>query len=229
MQVLQEGLDPRVTQNIFLAVHLFILNLKLSIDVVSQARHRTTAGFVFQSVRYARDKSSLASDLLAVGSYKSRLQADFKEMLQALMIRYGIKKMDFLREASSSKLEPLGVSSLIPSEDELCKTGAEQSTPKTDGEQVGSLLRFTVRFLQSLGPRLTSPAEVIDVTYDGIRRGTIRYLWWSSRHCHSHREEGHCFGGSENAMRTPIEIRTLFSSPLSSAVSQFLYVGGICP
>ncbi|CAB1118067.1 unnamed protein product [Ectocarpus sp. CCAP 1310/34] len=62
-------------------------------------------------------------------------KADFKEMLQALMIRYGIKKMDFLREASFPKLEPLGVSSLIPSEDELSKSGAEQSTPKTDGEQ----------------------------------------------------------------------------------------------
>ncbi|CAM9374241.1 unnamed protein product [Ectocarpus sp. 6 AP-2014] len=62
-------------------------------------------------------------------------KADFKEMLQALIIRYGIKEMDFLREASSPKLEPLGVSSLIPSEDELCKTGAERSTPKTDGEQ----------------------------------------------------------------------------------------------
>ncbi|CAM9179868.1 unnamed protein product [Ectocarpus fasciculatus] len=62
-------------------------------------------------------------------------KADFKEMLQALIVRYGIKKIDFLWEASSPKLEPLGVSSLIPSEDELCKTGAEQSTPKTDGEQ----------------------------------------------------------------------------------------------
>ncbi|CAM9143920.1 unnamed protein product [Ectocarpus sp. 12 AP-2014] len=62
-------------------------------------------------------------------------KADFKEMLQALMIRYGIKKIDFLRQASSPKLESLGVSSLIPSEDKLCKTGAEQSTPKTDGEQ----------------------------------------------------------------------------------------------
>lgn len=92
-------------------------------------------------------------------------------MLQALMVRYGIKKMDFLREASSPKLEPLGVSSLIPSEDELCKTGAEQSTPKTNGEQVGALLRFTV----CLGSRLASSAEMTDVTYGGIRRGTIRY------------------------------------------------------
>ncbi|CAM9618430.1 unnamed protein product [Ectocarpus sp. 13 AM-2016] len=56
-------------------------------------------------------------------------------MLQALMIRYGIKKMEFIREASSPKLEPLGVSSLIPSEDELCRTGAEQTTTKSDGEQ----------------------------------------------------------------------------------------------
>lgn len=50
-------------------------------------------------------------------------QADFKEMLKSLMLRYGIQEMDLLQKASSPKLEPLGISSLMPSKDDLGTTG----------------------------------------------------------------------------------------------------------
>ncbi len=47
-------------------------------------------------------------------------------MLQALVLRYGIQDFDFLRKASSPKLEPLGVSSLLPAEGELAKSGDDK-------------------------------------------------------------------------------------------------------
>lgn len=72
-------------------------------------------------------------------------QADFKEMLKALVLRYGLKDFDFLRKASSPKLEVLGISSLIPSEDKLGTKGeAKASSPPADssGSQVGALPLF---------------------------------------------------------------------------------------
>ncbi|CAM9830570.1 unnamed protein product, partial [Scytosiphon promiscuus] len=48
---------------------------------------------------------------------------DFKGMLKSLMLRYGIQEIDFLRKASSPKLELLGTSSLIPSRDDLGASG----------------------------------------------------------------------------------------------------------
>lgn len=60
----------------------------------------------------------------------SRPQADFKDMLKALVSRYGLREFDFLRKASSPKLEALGVSSLVPSESELDKgPDAKPSSP----------------------------------------------------------------------------------------------------
>lgn len=54
-----------------------------------------------------------------VDAVKLRAQADFKQMLKALILRYGIHEIDFLRKASSPKLEPLGISSLMPSKEDL--------------------------------------------------------------------------------------------------------------
>ena len=54
-------------------------------------------------------------------------------MLQALMLRYGFKDFDFLRKASSPKLEPLGVSALLPAEVELAKAGDDKpSSPPSE-------------------------------------------------------------------------------------------------
>lgn len=61
--------------------------------------------------------------------YISKPQADYKGMLKTLLVRYGVKEVDFLRNAASPKLESLGVSSLIPSEDELRPDGDEKITP----------------------------------------------------------------------------------------------------
>lgn len=58
-------------------------------------------------------------------------QADFKEMLRTLLVRYGVKEVDFLHKAASPKLESLSISSLIPSEDELGPKGDELG-PKED-------------------------------------------------------------------------------------------------
>lgn len=72
----------------------------------------------------------------------SRPQADFKDMLKALVSRYGLKEFDFLRKASSHKLEALGVSSLIPSEGELNKGSdatPSPSPPEHNGSQVSQL------------------------------------------------------------------------------------------
>lgn len=52
-------------------------------------------------------------------------------MLKTLLVRYGVKEVDFLRNAASPKLESLGVSSLIPSEDELGPNGDEKVTPSS--------------------------------------------------------------------------------------------------
>lgn len=63
-------------------------------------------------------------------------------MLKALVLRYCLKDFDFLRKASSPKLEVLGISSLIPSEDELGKNGdatASSPPPESSSNQVGSL------------------------------------------------------------------------------------------
>lgn len=63
-------------------------------------------------------------------------------MLQALMLRYGFKDFDFLRKASSPKLESLGVSSLLPVEGELVKNGDDEddkpssSPPEASGNKV---------------------------------------------------------------------------------------------
>lgn len=63
-------------------------------------------------------------------------------MLQALMLRYGITDFEFLRKASSPKLESLGVSSLLPAEVEVEKTGDDKidkpsSVPvETNGKKV---------------------------------------------------------------------------------------------
>eukprot|EP00903_Cladosiphon_okamuranus_P007587 g7360.t1 len=56
-------------------------------------------------------------------------KADFKEMLKALVSRYGLREFDFLRKASSPKLEALGVSSLMPSEVELEKAPDAKPSP----------------------------------------------------------------------------------------------------
>lgn len=67
-------------------------------------------------------------------------------MLKALVLRYGLKEFDFLRKASSPKLEALGVSSLMPSERELDKgPDAKPSSPPPaqNGDQVPySTLRY---------------------------------------------------------------------------------------
>lgn len=68
-------------------------------------------------------------------------------MLKTLLVRYGVKEVDFLRNAASPKLESLGVSSSIPSEDELGPKGDEKVTPSPKGggtepsSQVKTVLR----------------------------------------------------------------------------------------
>lgn len=60
-------------------------------------------------------------------------------MLKVLVSRYGLREFDFLRKASSPKLEALGVSSLVPSESEMDKgLDAKLSTPppEQNGSQV---------------------------------------------------------------------------------------------
>lgn len=60
-------------------------------------------------------------------------------MLKALVTRYGLREFDFLRKASSPKLEALGVSSLMPSEGELGKGPDAKSSPpppEKNGSQV---------------------------------------------------------------------------------------------
>lgn len=64
-------------------------------------------------------------------------------MLKALVLRYGLKEFDFLRKASSPKLEALGASSLIPSEDELGTNGDDKASsppPESSNNQVDTLL-----------------------------------------------------------------------------------------
>lgn len=58
-------------------------------------------------------------------------------MLKALVSRYGLRELDFLRKASSPKLEALGVSSLMPSEGELGK-GPDAKISPPPPEQNGS-------------------------------------------------------------------------------------------
>lgn len=58
-------------------------------------------------------------------------------MLKALVARYGLREFDFLRKASSPKLEALGVSSLMPSEGELDK-GLDAKSSSPPPEQNGS-------------------------------------------------------------------------------------------
>lgn len=64
-------------------------------------------------------------------------------MLKALVLRYGLKEFGFLRKASSPKLEALGVSSLIPSEDDIATNGdtkASSPPPEPSSSQVNTLL-----------------------------------------------------------------------------------------
>ena len=55
-------------------------------------------------------------------------------MLKALVSRYGLREFDFLRKASSPKLEALGVSSLMPSETELEKGSDAKQSPSPPGQ-----------------------------------------------------------------------------------------------
>lgn len=52
-------------------------------------------------------------------------------MLKALIASYGVKELAFLRNASSPKLEPLGVLSLLPVEDELQPEGEDKTAPSS--------------------------------------------------------------------------------------------------
>lgn len=52
-------------------------------------------------------------------------------MLKALLASYGVKELAFLRNASSPKLEPLGVPSLLPVEDEIEKKGEDKTAPSS--------------------------------------------------------------------------------------------------
>lgn len=92
-----------------------------------------------------------------------QLQADFKEMVKTILVRYGVKKLDFLRSATSPKLEPLGVSLLMPSTDELGPIGDGKTTspsPERSRDQVINLLQNCSQL-----PTFASPERELDTPH----------------------------------------------------------------
>ena len=74
-------------------------------------------------------------------------QADFKGMLEALLVHHGVKDVEFLRKSLPPKLESLGISSLIPTVDQ---PGVIDEKRTTEANQVNYFPNYTINILYRL-------------------------------------------------------------------------------